>query len=603
MRITIYDFEIFRLNHLLGTLTINEHGGKEYYQTWSQEAIKDFYYDCVDDTIFVSHNGFKYDQPIFQEIIKGRNPYSLSKQIVGDDFTARSYLKMMEFDCMKVRRNPFGLKLTELIAGRSIETSEVDFDIERELNKDEMILTEEYNRADLDQTLYNFERFYPQFELRINIGKTFNIGIKDSLKLTEAQLAARVLGAKQDPSLKYKIVKPIIWPTLQIKNQAVVDWYLKEEYMDHSIVTTVCGAEHTLGKGGIHSAVRKAYYDKVLYYDVSGYYNLVMLNLGLLPRTLPPEGKEKYRSMYIDQLKMKGIPEKANARKSFKTILLAVFGSMNNEYGDFYDPYHFYLVTLSGQLFIIDLLEKLEGLVEVVQSNTDGIMLHPYNWEDEAKIDAIVQEWEDRTGFNMEKGYLYKLWQRDVNCYFALDEKGKVDYKGEVINYITDDTAYGACKLFDSSNPPIIAKGIIDYLLYEITPEETVMKNRDKLINFQYPCKKGTYKSVSYDTIRLIKGKTKKVKEELVDSVPAKDLNRAFAAKIEYDENQNAVIHTLIKHGTRKDPNKTSKVANLPSSIFIYNKEILNAYEELKDKIDYQYYIDTIYEKILTFMP
>ena len=350
--------------------------------------------------------------------------------------------------------------------------------------------------------------------------------------------------------------------------------------------------------------MNKVHYDRVLYYDVSGYYNLVMLNLGLLPRTIPASGKQKYRDMYHEQLSMKGIPEKANARKSYKTILLAVFGSMNNEYGDFYDPYHFYLVTLSGQLFIIDLLEKLEGLAEVVQSNTDGIMIEPYNWEDEDKIDAIVNEWEKRTGFNMEKGYLYNLWQRDVNCYFALDEKGEVDYKGEVINYITDDKAYGACKLFDASNPPIIAKGIIDYLLFDILPEETVEMNKKILTNFQYAAKKGTYSSMTYDTIKLIKGKTKKVKEELISSEEVKPLNRAFAAKIEYDAEGNTLVHTLVKH---KAPGKKgasqAKVANLPESIFIYNDDISHAYEELKGQVNYQYYIDKIYEKVLDFIP
>ena len=301
---------------------------------------------------------------------------------------------------------------------------------------------------------------------------------------------------------------------------------------------------------------------------------------------------------------MKGIPEKANARKSYKQALLSVFGSMNNEYCAFYDKGNFYLVTLSGQLYICDLLEKLEQYVQVIQSNTDGICVVPFDWKDEAKIDTIIKEWEQRTGFNMEKGYLYNFWQRDVNCYFALDEKGNIDYKGDVINYITDDAAYGACKLFDATTPPIIAKGTIDFLLFDILPEETVEKYKKELINFQYQCKKGTYSSMSYDTIKLVKGKGKRPKEELVSSVEAKPLNRAFAAKIEYDEEGNTIIHTLVKH---KDPTKkgasSARVANLPESIFVYNKEIINAYDELYDKINYQYYIDRIYEKVLEFLP
>ena len=604
MKIIVWDLEIFPFDFLGGFLTIHENGSTELFQSWSREEIKEFFEENKLDSIFVGHNSYTYDAPVLESIIKGKNPYDTSQKIIKDNIRMRCYLNFYQWDTMTVRRTPFSLKLTELIAGKNISTSDVDFDLARPLTLEEKLQTESYNKDDLEQTLYNFKRFAPQFELKLNIINTFGLPLKEGLKCTEAQLAAKVLGAKKDPSLEYKLTKPKIWPTLRIKNQKLLDWYLNEEFMKNNMIVNICGCEHTLGKGGIHAAKLRTYCEKVLYYDVSGYYNLVMINLDLLPRTLSQEGKEKYINMYHEQLEMKKDPSKKNARKAYKTILLSVFGSANNQYGDFYDPSNFYKITLSGELFIIDLLEKLEGLVEVIQSNTDGIVLLPFNWDDEEKIDSIIKEWENRTGFNMEKGYLYNLWQRDVNCYFALDEKGEIDYKGEVINYKTDDVAYGACRLFDANNPPIIAKGIIDYLLFDILPEETVEANKKDLINFQYQAKKGTYSFMTYDTIKLIKGKSKKAKEEEISSELVKPLNRAFAAKIEYDSEGNAIIHTLVKH---KDPGKkgasSAKVANLPPSIFIYNDEILNAYELLKDKINYQYYIDTIYEKVLDYLP
>lgn len=604
MKIIIYDFEVFPKDVMCGFLIINENHTKELFQTWDPKEIKDFYYENKNDSIFVGHNNFSYDDVILETIIKDKDPYLMSQRIVRENIRTKCYLNFYSWDTMSVRRTPFSLKLTELISGKNIHTTDVDFDLARPLTLEEKLLTESYNKDDLEQTLYNFEKFSPQFELRLNIINTFHLDLSKGLRWTGTQLAEEVLGAIRDDSLKYKLVKPQIWPTLQIKNQELINWYLNEDYMKNNILINVCGCEHTLGKGGIHAAQSQVHYKKVLYYDVSGYYNLVMINLGLLPRTLNKEAKERYINMYHEQLTMKGIPEKANARKAYKTILLSVFGAMNNEYGKFYDPAHFYLVTLSGQLYIIDLLEKLEGLVDVVQSNTDGIMIVPKDWKDEEKIDNVVNSWEKRTGFNMEKGYLYELFQRDVNCYFALDEKGNVDYKGDVINYITDDSSYGACRLFDAKEPPIIAKGLIDYLLFDILPEETVQKYKKELTNFQYPCKKGTFDYLTYDTIYLIQGKGKKLKEELASSIQVKPLNRVFAAKIEYTEEGNTVIHTLVKH---KDPNKKGasqqKVSNLPESVFIYNEDITNAYEELKAKINYQYYIDRIYEKVLEFLP
>lgn len=602
MNIIIFDFEVFPKDAMCGFLTFYEDGRKELYQTWNLQDIRDFYYENKADSIFVGHNNFHYDNLILEAILKKKDPYEMSRKIIDEGFAGRSWLDFYSWDIMTVRRTPFSLKLTELISGKNIHTTDVDFNTPRELTLEEKLLTEDYNKDDLEQTLDNFRKFYPQFELRLNIINTFGLDLCKGLKWTGTQLAEEILGAQKDPSLKYKPVKPQIWPTLQIKNQRVKDWYLSESYMESNLTLNICGCEHTLGKGGIHAAQSKVYFPKVLYYDVSGYYNLVMLNLDLLPRTLPAEGKQKYRNMYHEQLSMKGIPEKANARKAYKTVLLSVFGAMNNEYGRFYDPAHFYLVTLSGQLYIIDLLEKLEGLATVVQSNTDGIMIVPHDWADEAKIDEIIKEWEKRTGFNLEKGYLYNLWQRDVNCYFAEDEKHNVDYKGDVINYKTDDASYGACRLFDAKEPPIIAKGLIDYLLFNITPEETVEKYKPELINFQYPAKKGSFDYLTCDKILLIP-KGKKNIEELVESKVIKPLNRAFAGNVGYIDDY-VVINRIVKH---KDPTKkgasTIKLGNMPDSVFIYNEDIRGKYEELKDRINWQYYIDRIYDKVLEFIP
>ena len=605
MKIIIYDAEVFRFDSMFGFLTINENGSKEIYQTWNKEDVKNFYLDNVSDSIFVGHNCLTYDNPILEQMNRGKNPYDTSKKIVRDNIRARCYLDIMSFDNMRIRRQPFSLKLTELIAGKKIDQSDVDFDLPRPLTLEEKIRTESYNLSDLEQTLYNFERFYPQFELRLMIAKTFGLPVKDALKLTEAQLAARVLGAKKDDSLRYKPVKPKIWDTLHIKNEKVREWYLNEKYMTSNLSVRLCECDLTLGKGGIHGAELKCHYDKLLYADVGGFYNRIMLNLDLFPRTMSEESKQKYRSMFKDQLEMKKDPSKANARKAFKTILLSVFGAMNNEYGDFYDPAHFYLVTLSGQLYIIDLLEKLDGLVKGVNINTDGIMIAVKDPKDEDKAKVIIREWEDRTDFEMEVGYLYDMWQRDVNTYFCLDEKGNVDYKGsDVVNYMTDDKAFGAGKLFDANNPPVIAKGLIDWLLFDVPVEETVQKCKTDLRNFQYACKKGTFDFMTYDTIRLVKKPGRKAAiEEKVSSETMKPLVRAFAARIQYDPDGNAVIHTLVKH---KDPSKkgasTQKVGNLPESVFLWNDSIENPPQELKDRIDYQFYIDKIYDKVLEFI-
>ena len=76
------------------------------------------------------------------------------------------------------------------------------------------------------------------------------------------------------------------------------------------------------------------------------------------------------------------------------------------------------------------------------------------------------------------------------------------------------------------------------------------------------------------------------------------NVNRAFAS------NSKDEIGTIIKYKQNEDKLKRARVQSLPSNVFVYNtdirsEEIIN---QLVDKIDYQYYIDRIYERLGEFV-
>ena len=603
MKYIVFDFEVYKYDTLLGTLIIDENQNETVCQMWDEDEIRKFYQQHKND-IWLGHNSTYYDNLILEAIVNYKSAYEMNNQIIKQGIRRKAKLHLYSYDLMSVSRTAFSLKLTELICGKNIHTTDVDFNLDRPLTDEERKLTEGYNLDDLKQTLYNFKMFYNQFKLRVQIINKYKLDLKHNLQVTGTQLAANVLGAHNDPSLKYKPIPAVLYPTLRLKNERLKQFYLNEEFRQgKSDIIKVAGADLTIAAGGIHSAIKKCHYDKVFYADVSGYYNLIMMNLDLLPRTMPKESKDLYEFMYHEQLRLKKYPELADERSMYKTILLSVFGAMNNEYTDFYDPWKALLVTISGQLFLVDLLEKLEGIVTVVQANTDGIMLIPNDWNDEAKIVKIIEEWEQRTGFVIKKEHVYNLWQRDVNCYICEDEKGGVIYKGDTFrNYVVDDVQYASCRLFDCKEPPIIAQGVGNYLLYGKLPEETVEENKKNLILYQYVCKKNTYDYLTEDEIALIPNTRGKIVEEIISSTQIKPLNRVFATSPKKIEDTN-IITIITKHKDKNDKHSQAKVANLPPSVFIYNEDITNAYEELKDKINWQYYIDRIYEKCLDFVP
>lgn len=587
--IIIYDFEVFKNNTLLGAIVLCNNEEK-LVQLWDLNEIINFYNNYSTD-IWIGWNSSEYDTYIMQAIIMKQDPYLISKKLIKDkSYYPQKYIKLLDFDLMKTFKSKTSLKLTELIRGSSIETTEVSFDLDRPLTDEEKLLTEKYNYEDLKQTLYNFNAFYYKFELQLDIIKEFNLNIYKYLNSTGTQIGAGALGAKKDYSLKYKPVKPIIYDNLKLNNKRLLDYYFNEEFRESSTKSNdneiiIGNAVLKLGKGGLHYAQKKVHYNKLLYIDISGAYNTVMIKYDLFSRAIPETGKELYKYMFEQENKLKKTNPKK--RKVYKTVLLSVYGGQMNEYTDFADPWKGLLVPITLQLFIVDLLEKIEDKCTFVQVNTDGISLIPKEGFTEEQIINIINSWENRTGFKLKFEHIYNVWQRDVNNYFYQTEDGELTYLGEALkNYDISDKSYSSGSIFESPHPPIVAKGIIDYLIYGIYPEETVEKFKNELRYFQFPCKKVSFDYLTYDITYLESGAT--------TSIEIGSICRAFAW------NSKEAIGKVNKHKA----NKTALVANLPDSVFIYNKEILSkeAVDKLSKKIDYSYYINRIYERILEFV-
>lgn len=587
MNIIIWDMEVFKHNTLFGAYVLNNND-KEIFQSWNLQEIKDFYLDHKDNSIWIGHNSQGYDSVILEGIINGKNEEQLkllNDEVIKGNGKRYSKLKIFQFDLMKQSVIPYGLKTTELYDGKNISETEVDFEIDRPLTEKEKLLTEKYNRDDLNQTEDNFKELSPNFKQRIDMLKEFNLPL-DYLSISGTKLAGIVLGAKRIEGIEYQFLKPKMYETLQLKNKELIDYYMREGFRTNEKLTIVVGGtEHQIGSGGIHAAIPQYHTEKALYFDVSGYYNLIMINYDLLPRTLPQEAKEKYIYMYHEQLRLKKIdPVK---RSVYKGILLSVFGAMMNEYTDFYDPQKGLLVTITGQLFLVDLIEKLEGIAKIVQSNTDGIIVEPFDWKDEDKVIKIVEEWEQRTGFVIKKEHISDVWQRDVNCY-CYKKDGEIHTVGEAVRMYEKWEHPFNGNLFDSKEPAIFAYCIVDYLINNILPEETIEKYKKDLRMFQFSCKK---KSFDYTELQ------ENYNDGTVKITKLQGTNRAFASKT---KDYIGMIYKCRNDGKVK----RAKVQNLPDNVFIYDKDIRTeeAINSLVNKIDYQYYVDRAYEKILTFM-
>src|SRR5262249_8753046 len=130
-----------------------------------------------------------------------------------------------------------------------------------------------------------------------------------------------------------------------------------------------------------------------------------------------------------------------------------------------HDPAAFLAVTLSGELMLIDLIERLTSAkVRVLSANTDGLFLRvrrpSHRWR------KILQRWQRDTGMRLEIEGLKRLAIVATNNYATLDAKGKVKRKGDKLK--------GSLSPFASCNNLVVNDAVAEALLRDIPPERTV---------------------------------------------------------------------------------------------------------------------------------
>ena len=564
MKIIVFDFEVFKHDTLLGCYLLNE---QKYFQSWNKEEMKQFYYKNK-NAIWVGHNNQGYDNFILEAILNDADPYAVSDAIINQHAKLRLTIDLNYYDIMQLHKT--SLKTIEAFVGKNISESEVNFNLDRPLTEQEKLQTESYNRDDLDQTTDNLKMVKSEFQLRVDLIKEFNLSI-DALHYTEAQIAEAVLKPKAIWNIENLPVHPVMYPQLKVKNQQMIDYYLNEKFKtNEKLELEFCGVKHLIGAGGIHGSKDNSHYDWAYYFDVSGYYNLIMILYNMLARTIPEEGKKLYEFMYQEQLRLKKIdPIK---RAVYKTILLAVSGAQRNKHSKFYDPWTGALIPMVGQMFLVDLLEKLEGKVELIQSNTDGIIAKPLEGVSDEELIAIINEWQQRTGFTLKLDKIYDIYQRDVNNYMYRDDQGNIHTKGEAVTYYENYENPLTSNCYNSVEPMILQYCIVEYFMNGIKPEYTIIKYAHNYKMFQYICKTLSYDYLSFEAGNKIE-KLQKV-------------NRCFASK------EDGYIY-------RNKNEKHDRYPSLPDKVFVFNEDL-----KLLDykKIDYIYYVKRAYTKINKFI-
>ena len=150
---------------------------------------------------------------------------------------------------------------------------------------------------------------------------------------------------------------------------------------------------------------------------------------------------------------------------TYKTLINAVNGSMNNPFSAMFDPQKYFSVTISGQLIITHLIHVLENFYEeLIQTNTDGILIK-INPIMEPIIRELLDLWCQQLHLTVSVHSYHKVFQKDVNNYVFIKKDGSMVKRG-----IFSEPTY------ESPQIPVITRGIFESVVNGVKPQEFVVK-------------------------------------------------------------------------------------------------------------------------------
>ena len=588
MKIVTYDCEVFSHDWIVvfkdketGIFTVVHN---------DNEALR----SCIsEDAIYIGFNSKHYDQYIVKGICADFSPQEL-KQL--NDYIINGnqgwqypllngfYFSFNNVDIRDDTQQGLSLKAIEGHMGISIQETEVDFNLDRPLTQEELDQTIFYCKHDVDATekLTDIRKDY--LKNKINLGRMAGLTDTKAMAMTNGKLTAAMLKAtaqKHDDERQY------VYPDNLRREyipQEVFDFFDRmydpnisdAEYFKSKLEISVGECPVTIGFGGIHGAIPNYFWSEqedpeeaIRNKDVGSYYPHLCTINGYTSRNIP--SPQVYENVLESRMKAKAAGDIATAN-ALKLVCNTTYGCLLNQYNDLYDPLMGRSVCISGQLYLLELArhcyQEIPGL-KIVQLNTDGIMVQCRK-EYLSQLDEICDEWQSRTGFELETDSVIKIAQKDVNNYVEIQEGGKAKAKGGYL--VKGISTVGAFNINNSCC--IVATALKEYFVNG-TPVEETIENCNDIFQFQIIAKAGAKYKEAYHVVGDRKEQVQKV-------------NRVYAtADTRYGK--------LFK--VKAEDDTTAKIESLPEHCIIDNDNQLTIAD-----VDKNFYIEMARKRVNDFM-
>lgn len=414
----------------------------------------------------ISFNGNEYDLPMIAAALKGYSNEQL-KKLSDKLITGRAPVWQVcrelnleipqrwdHIDIMHVAPGKASLKI---YGGRFGAPKMQDLPIEPDASIDakQRDLLRRYCINDLDTTERLYHALEKQIGLREDMSAQYGMDLRSK---SDAQIAETIIKSElqavtgkqyrpaklgKDYSFRYRDPKIITFHSEQL--QSVFERILKTDFtladsgsvqMPDWLKKTkieIGSAKYQMGIGGLHSCEKSQYVtagDGHLFeLDVASYYPSIILQQRLAPESLGEPFLRVYESIVKRRLRAKREGDKTTA-DTLKIAVNGSFGKLGSKYSALYSPDLLIQTTITGQLALLMLIERIEGVgAHVVSANTDGIVVK-CTTEQFSAVDEAAFDWMLETSYELERNDYRAIASRDINNYVAVTTGGKTKCKG-----------------------------------------------------------------------------------------------------------------------------------------------------------------------------
>lgn len=567
---TFFDVEVFSHNWLI----VFENEGNITKIHNDKSALEHFLSSVQNNkNMLVGYNNYNYDDKIVAAILKGMDPYKTSQKIINKERFNLRLNNPLTLDVMQELRG-VSLKEAQANMGSNIIETPIDFNINRELTETEIERIFSYCENDVLTTKALFEKREDYFMSKFEVVQEFKLNAQ-SLKKTRVNLATDVLKSKKgkdedrlilmfDERLtKNELPKPVLdfYKNIEAEFKDMADYHVLER---ERFTFKLAGLEHIYGFGGLHAAkenyVSEGHFMQI---DVKSYYPTLILNNSFLDS----QALSKYKTIYNTRKELQA--KNDSKEQAYKLITNIVYGGLKSQWSNLYNPQMANNIVVNGQLILTHLIVLLNNFCELIQTNTDGLIIK-YEPEMKSSILKIVKLFEEHYSLEFDIDYINKIAQRDVNNYVVRYNDNTLNARGRFANYEGGD--------FERNSLTIIDKALVDYYIHDIKTNRTIINTwrKNELEYFQYVVKAGKFDGMAQEVLQdtLFDAKETSGFKEL------QNVNRIFAGK---DDQLGSIYKTKNDKQT-----KYTKVPYTSGNCLVWNDD-LNKLD--KRRIDLNWYI------------